>query len=260
MSGLRHALAQREHLVGMQCFTGNPIMVEIMGYAGFDWVCVDLEHAPSDLRQVEAAVRAARATGMMAVVRVPEIDPVLIAKVLDLGLDGLVVPHFETADDAKAVMDAVYYPPKGKRGACSSVNGAHYGLVPWAEHCVAENERLSIIPLLESAKAFENLDELLALPDDFPAFWVGSRDLAQHLNVPGADLMTPELQALCEPLFAKAASHGKALMATVSPHLTMEYAEALKSLGFRMLSFGTEETVFAKRCKEIARLGSGQSA
>ncbi|MEX2533958.1 MAG: aldolase/citrate lyase family protein [Trueperaceae bacterium] len=256
MNPLRDALSRKSTLVGMQSFSANPVFIEIMGYAGLDWVCIDLEHAPTSIEGVGAAVEAARATGLISLVRVPNIDATLIGKVLDLGADGLVVPHFESREDAEAVMDAVLYPPAGNRSACSSVRSARYGLSSWLQHSQTDNERISVVPLLESADAFDNLDQLMDLPDLFPAFWVGGRDLAQHMGVPGADLLSPELRPLCDKLIQAAQQRSVAVMATVSPHLTKEYANDLKDVGFRLLSFGTDETVFAKTCQSIGELST----
>ncbi|NKY39975.1 HpcH/HpaI aldolase family protein, partial [Cellulomonas septica] len=114
----RDALARRADrpLIGMWVCTGSPLVAEICAGSGLDWVLVDMEHAPNGLESVLAQLQALAAYPVTPVVRLPAADPVVIKQVLDLGAQNLLVPMVSTADEARAVVEAVRYPPHGRRG------------------------------------------------------------------------------------------------------------------------------------------------
>src|SRR5690242_10261790 len=96
--------------------SGSPLVAEICAGSGLDWVLIDMEHGPNGLGSVLAQLQAVAAYPVTPVVRVPSGDPVVIKQVLDLGAQNLLVPMVSSADDARAVVAAAHYPPRGGRG------------------------------------------------------------------------------------------------------------------------------------------------
>ncbi|OGA49360.1 MAG: hypothetical protein A3G24_17495 [Betaproteobacteria bacterium RIFCSPLOWO2_12_FULL_62_13] len=247
----RRRLAKDRVLLGMQCFTGSAGIVEILGYAGYDWVSLDMEHAPSDFAAIEHLTRAANCAGITPLVRVADNVPLLIMKALDAGAAGVIVPHVSSRSDLEQAVAATLYPPRGIRGACSATRATGYGAEPWKAYVTRANDGVVVVPLVEEKAAIDAFDDLLQV-EEVPVYWIGITDLAQSLGYPGADFQQPELASLAKSLNQRAADAGKLLMATVSPRLTVDYAKYLVSVGFRLISFGADLGLFSRTVNEIA--------
>ncbi|KRB81454.1 hypothetical protein ASE00_15890 [Sphingomonas sp. Root710] len=155
---------------------------DIMADAGFDFVMLDGEHGRLDRIAVEQHVRAARAGGIIAFVRVLDNSPTLIQSMLDVGADGVMVPHIDTADQARAAVAASRYAPRGKRGMCPACRAGRYTLDGWPEHVHASDENVMVIPILESRQAIENVDEILAV-DGIDLVMFGPGDLSADMAI-----------------------------------------------------------------------------
>ena len=247
----------KKHLVGMQCFTGSPALVEILGYSGYDWVSIDMEHTSFGFMEVEHLTRAAHASGIVPLVRVLENDPKLIGKSLDAGAAGVIIPHVQSAADIKAAISGARYYPEGERGKCGLVRGAHYGAdgVAWKDYWRKANKDAIIMPLIEDKVGIENLDEILAV-EGVDVYWLGSGDLAQSYGVPGADLTKDPLLSVAKQVVAKSKAAGKLMMGPSSPVGTVEYCRKLLDLGFDGISFATDITVFRNAVAEIISLAN----
>lgn len=237
-------------LLGMQNFTGSSAIVEILGYAGFDWVSLDMEHSPAGFETIEHMARAANASGIVPLVRVAHNDAMLIMRALDRGVAGVIVPHVLSRMDLERALRAARYPPEGERGACSTARPCRYGLDSWVTYYQRANLEVMVVPLVEDKAGVESFDELLAV-DGVDIYSIGLRDLAQSLGLPGSDFTNPRLRELAKEMNAKALDAGKALMAPVAPVLSLEYADVLTELGFKLLSYGVDESVFAKACASV---------
>jgi 4-hydroxy-2-oxoheptanedioate aldolase len=159
--------------------------VEIMAFAGFDFVVIDLEHAPLDLQSAYRLINASAALGMVPLVRVPDKTPSTIQKILDAGALGILVPHVDTIEEAAAVGRATRFPPHGVRGAGGTSRSGLWGLRPNPEYLAAGDDVLCI-PQLESVEAIEAVEEILAL-DAVDAVFVGAADLSMSMGTTPAD-------------------------------------------------------------------------
>ena len=252
---LLERIRQKTTIVGMQCFTGSPALVEIMGYSGFDWVSIDMEHTSLSFADVEHLTRAAQCSGMLPLVRVMENDPILIMKSLDAGAAGIIIPHVVGAADLKKALAAARFYPEGERGKCGQVRGSRYGAdgVAWKDYWKKANADVIIMPLVEEKEGIENLDEILAV-DGVDVFWIGIGDLAQSYNVPGADFTKDPLLSVAKTAIAKTEAAGKVMLAPSSPVHTLEYCRGLLDLGFKGISFGTDTSVFRNICRDVMTL------
>ena len=163
---------------------GSPEVVRTLARAGFDFVIIDNEHAPFDLEADSRLYRAARTTEMDLLVRVPDAQYHLIARTLDAGADGVMVPRIETVEQAREVVAAVKYPPMGRRGAAHRAIHTDQEPVPLGEYTAHLNANTMIIAQLETRAAIDRADEILAVKGLDVAL-IGPADLSVSLGVPG---------------------------------------------------------------------------
>ena len=181
-----------------------PDLVELFGAIGYDFVMIDCEHGPMDLDQVEHMVRAAEVFDITPIARIPDHAESTILRFLDRGLQGIIVPHVNTREEADAVARAARYYPQGYRG----VGGgrAHdYGVkVSRAESTEWINSQTLVIPMIEDTVAVENLDGILGVPG-VDVLHVASGDLGQSMGNPGP----VEVRRMMSQLIPKIRAGGK---------------------------------------------------
>jgi 4-hydroxy-2-oxoheptanedioate aldolase len=184
-NALKRMLAEGRVAVGTSLTFPCPELVEACGLLGFDFVFIDGEHDGAAPRDCQDLVRAADAVGVHAMVRVPRNDPQTILAYLESGVLSIVAPHTNTAEDVRAGIRAVRYPPEGIRGAGSSTRAANYGITQSAtEYFTFANSQTLFMPLLEEVQAFEHLDEILQV-DGLEFILIGPGDLALSMGYPG---------------------------------------------------------------------------
>ena len=160
-----------------------PDAVEIFGALGFDFVMIDCEHGPMSLDQVENMVRAAESFHITPIARIPDHAEATILRFLDRGLQGIIIPHVNTAAEAATVARAARYHPDGRRGMGGG--RAHdYGIgVTRDESTAWVNSQVLVIPMVEEVEAVDNLDSILAVPGA-DVFHVAASDLGQSMGFP----------------------------------------------------------------------------
>ncbi|MET9809975.1 HpcH/HpaI aldolase family protein [Streptomyces halstedii] len=179
--------------------------VEIMAFAGYDFVVVDMEHAPLDLQSAYRIIGSAAALGLVPIVRVPDKNPSTIQKILDAGAEGVLVPHVDTVEEAEAVGRACRFPPHGTRGAGGTSKAGLWGLRPTEEYLAQGNDRVLCIPQLESVQAVGAARDILSL-DGVDAVLVGAADLSLSM---GATPTSPEVLELVGRAVSAAHAAGK---------------------------------------------------
>jgi len=192
---LKQKLEAGKAVFGVMITFPSPQVVEMLGLLGFDWVLIDNEHGSITVDNSEELVRAAELTGMAPIVRPVSNKPEIIAPFLDRGAWGVQVPHVNTAEEARAAVDAVKYYPSGHRGIFSRSRPAGYGFSGSTADYVAEANRNTLVCLmLEEVEAIKNLDEMVTV-EGVDVFFIGSGDLSQSMGYPGQQTH-PEVQAL----------------------------------------------------------------
>jgi 2-keto-3-deoxy-L-rhamnonate aldolase RhmA len=246
---LKKRLFGQDMSIGIQCFSGSPTLVEILGSAGFDWVSLDMEHSPTTLESIEHLARAAKASGTTALARVAELDPIEIMRALDRGVDGVIIPHIKSVADAEAAVAATRYPPNGIRGTCTSTRASGYG-IHWKDYVKESVTETLVVSIIEDPEALDVFDDIVKV-DGADVFWLGTRDLTQSMGLQDEDLYHPKLAEIARMLCSKAKAAGKLSMCTVGPLLSIEYAQYLHSLGFQCLSYGTDVKNFGKFASNV---------
>jgi 4-hydroxy-2-oxoheptanedioate aldolase len=249
----RHALAaQRDApdggrpLVGMWVCSGSPVVAEICAGAGLDWVLVDLEHAPNGLESVLAQLQAMAAYPVTPVVRVPIGDAVVIKQVLDLGAQNLLVPMVSSADEARAVVEAVRYPPRGRRGVAPSIaRSSRWNRV---EGYAAEaDDHVSVVVQIETAEGVAAAAEIAAV-DGVDGVFVGPADLSGSLGVLGQQ-RHPDVVAAVLRTFEAVRGAGKPVgVNAFEPDAAREYLAA----GASFVAVGADVSLLARGSEALA--------
>jgi 2-keto-3-deoxy-L-rhamnonate aldolase RhmA len=198
-------LRSERALLGMFVGPPAPALVEMCGHAGCDFVIIDNEHGPSGIETTEHLLRAARAAGVIPVVRTLEAD---ILRVLDIGASGIQVPQVNTAEQAARIVAAAKYPPVGTRGAAFSTRAAGFGFFGGEGHVRDSNEGTAVIIMTETRMALDNIDAILAVPG-IDAVFFGPNDLSFSLGYPG-QMQHPEVVGAIEHGIARALAAGVA--------------------------------------------------
>jgi 2-keto-3-deoxy-L-rhamnonate aldolase RhmA len=176
----------------------QPAHAEILAKAGFDWLAIDLEHSVINLREAEDLIRIIELCNVVPLVRMSSNNPVQIARIMDAGAHGIIVPMINEKDEAKAAVDAVFYPPKGKRGV--GLARAHGYGAKFEEYRSWLPDHGIVIVQIENKRGIENLRDILSVEGVF-GFIVGPYDLSSSLGIPGQldhPLMVDKLKEINE--------------------------------------------------------------
>ena len=171
----------------------DPAFVEAAGYAGYDFVLLDMEHGTTTFQTLPHLIRAANVAGVCPVVRVPRGTDIWIDQALDVGAGAIMIPQIDTAEQARAAVSAAKFSPVGTRGTCRFVRSAGFGAVPGSEYFSKAQDTVVILQA-EGRKAVENLDEILDVPGVDVVF-VGPYDLSSSLGHVG-EIDHPEVVEL----------------------------------------------------------------
>ena len=176
-------LRNKEIAVGTVTDFREPNFVEIVGYSGFDFIMIDMEHEARGLENLENMIRAAELVGITPIVRLPEIDESYALRALEIGAMGLMMPHVKTKADTVRAVRAAKYPPKGVRGMHSHTRATRFGSIPFPEHVKDSNEQTQVLVIIEDMKGVENIDEIVTT-EGLDAIVLGAGDLSVELGVP----------------------------------------------------------------------------
>jgi len=160
----------------------NPSIAEIMADAGFDWLCVDMEHSVTDYAEAQQLIMAIQSKGIKAFVRVGENNTRIIKRVLDAGADGIIVPSVNSAAEALKAVEAVKYPPEGKRGV-GLARAQSYGF-GFDQYRDMTSKEIKLIVQIEHINAIKELDAILQT-DGVDGTFIGPYDLSGSLGKPG---------------------------------------------------------------------------
>lgn len=169
--------------VGTYVNLADPAVVEIIGLAGFDAAFIDMEHTAFNLDTVQEMLRACDLTGISSLVRVPDNNPKTILRILDMGAQGVQVPHISGKKDAVNMVKAVRYAPLGERGMGGPTRAARYGALASLEHLETSNSEILLSVMIEDKEAINELEDIASI-EGVDLITVGPTDLAQALGIP----------------------------------------------------------------------------
>ena len=204
--------------VGVRVVRGVEI-AKLMKVAGFDWLFIDLEHGQMSIDAACQISVAALDAGIAPLVRVPMGQTTMGTRCLDGGALGIVMPHVDTPEEARAIADAYRYPPVGHRSIVGGLPQVAYASLPIGEAAATINAATLVAVMIETPKAVANADAIAAVPG-IDMLLMGCSDLTLEMGIPG-QFEDPRLVAAIETVIAACRRHGRI------PAIGGIYAEAL---------------------------------
>lgn len=201
----RAALLARQRLIGCWASLASPISTEVLGHAGFDWLLIDGEHAPNDLNSTLLQLMALKGSPSAAVVRPECVEPVLIKRLLDLGVYNFLMPFVESAEQAAEAVAATRYPPRGIRGIAAAHRSNQYGTVP--DYFERIDDNIAVLVQIESRPGLDAVEQI-ARVEGVDALFIGPSDLSASLGHFG-EPNHPEVQAAMARVLEAARAAGK---------------------------------------------------
>jgi 4-hydroxy-2-oxoheptanedioate aldolase len=242
----KRALAEGRTQIGLWLGLADPYAAELCAGSGFDWLLIDGEHAPNDLRSMLATLQAVAPYPTHPVVRVPHGDAALIKQVLELGATTLLVPMVETAEQAKALVRAVRYPPAGIRGVGAGLARSSRWSA-WPGYLQEANERICLLVQVETVQALEQLDAIAAA-EGVDGVFIGPSDLSASMGLIGQPAH-PDVRARIDDAITRILRAGKApgILCT-DETLARHYL----AQGVRFAAVGVETTLLAQATRALA--------
>ncbi len=181
-NAFKAALLDGRQQIGLWCSIPDPTVAEMLAGCGFDWLMFDAEHTAMSTTDVLALLQATAPYPTNAIVRPSSLNPAEIKRLLDCGMQTLLVPYVQNADEARLAAASVDYPPAGIRGVAGITRASRFGAVP-GYHKTARAE-ICLIVQIETRQALDALEEIAAVPG-IDAIFIGPADLAASLGYPG---------------------------------------------------------------------------
>ncbi|WP_019141306.1 2-dehydro-3-deoxyglucarate aldolase [Noviherbaspirillum massiliense] len=201
----RQRVLAGERLIGCWLGLADNLVSEVVGYAGFDWLLLDGEHAPNDLNSLVAQLQALKDSSSAPVVRPDWNEPVRIKRLLDIGFFNFLIPFVESAEQAQAAVSATRYPPQGIRGVSVANRGNRFGYEP--DYFATINDNICVMAQIESRKGVDACAEI-AMVDGIDCLFIGPSDLSAALGHFGQP-QHPEVQEAIRHVAETARSKGK---------------------------------------------------
>lgn len=233
---------------GVVCYTGSVAAVEAIGNYGFDFVYLDLEHSPLDgLVNMEKLILAAKHSGVSPLVRVSQNNEMEIRKVLEMGAEGIIVPHCRTKNDILNIMQGAKFPPLGRRGGESCVRSANYGGpgFSWDEYTKKANNDTLVIPMDEDFEFSDNIESILDT-EGIDAINFGPIDYSLSIGAEvGYNSKNTKVNEAYALLQKETEKRGIGILAPVVPSSPEDIKAAIKK-GINMLILGNDMMYFQK--------------
>lgn len=246
INSFKQRLRSGEAQIGLWLGLADAYCAELAANAGFDWLLIDGEHAPNDLRGMLSQLQAVAPYSSQAVIRPVIGDTALIKQVLDLGAQTLLVPMVESAEQARQLVKAVHYPPNGVRGVGSALaRASRWNSIPG--YLDLADEQMCLLVQIENKEGLANLDEILSV-EGIDGVFIGPADLSAalgHRGNPGH----PEVQAIIEDAIVRIGQAGKAAgILSADEKLARRYIE----LGAAFVAVGVDTTVLMRGLQTLA--------
>jgi len=239
----KSALARGDTLYGCWAGFADPYATEVLATAGFDWLVIDGEHAPNDLRTMMHQLQMLQGRASQPVVRLPMGEAWLIKQVLDVGAQTLLIPMVETAQEARDLARAMRYPPEGIRGSGAALaRASQFSSVP--DYTLTANDQMCLLVQVETMTGIEALDEIL-LVDGVDGIFIGPSDLAADMGYLGKKADAPVQDVIREALTRIAASDKAAGILAIDHDTALTY----RDWGAQFLAVGIDVLMLAQAAR-----------
>ena len=222
----------------------SPGIAQICRNAGAQFVLFDMEHTGLGFETLKTQFALAKAADLVPMVRVPRGEYHFIARALDIGALGVMVPMVGSAEEARHIVSCTRYPPVGKRGAAFGFAHDDYQGGDVAAKIAAIHDRTLVIPQIETADGLANVEAIAAV-DGVDALWLGHFDLTNFLGIPG-QFRHPDFIAGVKRIVAACEQHGKAAAFLATDDT---WARDYHAHGFRLMAYGVDQSLLQNALK-----------
>jgi 4-hydroxy-2-oxoheptanedioate aldolase len=240
----KKALKEGRSQLGLWSTLANNIVADVLSDAGYDWIAIDMEHAPNEIPTVLSQLQAMNGGTATPIVRLPWNDPVVAKQVLDIGAYTLVFPMVQNAEDAERAVATTRYPPRGIRGVALGQRGSRYGRV--SDYAESVEQEICIVAQIETADAMGRLEEIASV-DGIDAVFFGPADLSAdmgHFGKPG----NPETMKLMMDGLETCKRIGIPVGILTSPEdVTLKCLKA----GFAFVAIGSDTGLLARQSEAL---------
>ncbi|NRB20527.1 MAG: HpcH/HpaI aldolase/citrate lyase family protein [Rhodobacteraceae bacterium] len=242
----KQALANGERQIGCWLSFAEASAAEIMGTAGFDWLVIDGEHGPNDIRSIRDQLMALQASDSHPVVRVPVSETWILKQVLDAGAQTVLVPIIESAEQAREVVRACQYPPHGTRGVgATAARATGFGSV--SEYIQTADQQICVLLQVETRAGIAALDEILTV-EGVDGVFIGPADLSTDMGFQG-NAAHPEVRQVIADALSRIAASGKAPgILGISEEATQSYLD----MGAQFLAVGIDVLLLVQSARALA--------
>ena len=241
----KRALRAKRPQIGLWSSLASHLSVEVVAGAGFDWLLIDMEHAPNELPMVHSQLQALNGGTAHPIVRPPWNDMVVIKRLLDIGVQSLLIPYVQTEEEARNAVAFTRYPPHGVRGFATGPRANNYGRI--TDYVQTYADELCLLVQVETRQGLDNL-EAIAGVEGVDGVFIGPADLAAALGHPG-ELKHPEVQAAIEDAIRRLVAVGKPPgILTGDEALARRYLE----LGGLFVAVGSDLALLARGADALA--------
>jgi len=235
-AGLRKRVLAGESVYGTMIRQArDPGIPTIFAAAGYDFVFIDMEHGNYSMETIADLIRGAKSSGIAPIVRVPHLENFFIARVLDAGAEGIMVPMTSTRKQAEEIVRLGKYTPLGQRGFAGQTGQTDYKPVKAAEFMREANENTLIVAQIETREAIENVDSILGV-EGIDVGLIGPNDLSVSMGIPdqmGSEIFTKAIDKVVESAKKKGKSSGI--------HLgNIEALKKWRAKGMTVLAYSTD--------------------
>ncbi len=245
-NSFKHALAAGRIQIGLWSTLSSSMTVELLAGAGFDWMLLDMEHSPNDLESLFTQLQAVEPYATRPVVRVPWNDAVMLKRVLDVGAQSVLIPMIDDAEQARAAVAAVRYPPLGIRGVGGTTRATRWGRI--ANYPKRAESELCVLLQVETAKALDNIEAIAAV-DGVDGIFVGPADLHASLGHVG-ERHHPEVWLRIEDAIRRIRAAGRAPGFLTSNE---EDARRILDVGAQFMAVGSDAALLASAADALKK-------
>lgn len=245
MINLKEKIQEGKRILGLFSLIASPSVVEIAAVAGIDFVVIDGEHGPMSYESAQNMIMAAEAKNMGSIMRVAANRSDYILRALDIGANGVQIPHISTqADVVQAVKNAKYY-PRGERGYTPFSRAGRYG-AGVEEHAQNSNRETLVVANVEGIEGIKNIEDIIRV-DDVDVIFIGPYDLSQSLGKPGS-VKDPQILKEIKKTVELCKKSGKACGSFANDD---EYLEMLVDCGVQYITYGVDTQLILKTFQGI---------
>jgi len=242
----KRAIMAGQQQIGFWTALASPTAAEILAGSGFDWLLLDGEHAPNDVASILAQMQAMMEDPTQPVVRVPENDPVVLKRYLDIGVQNFLIPMVETVEQAEAAVAATRFPPHGFRGFASTARASRFGRVK--DYHQRAHEELCILVQIETRQGLDNLEAIAAVPG-IDGLFIGPGDLSADMGYLGGQANPVMVEFIEKTIGRIVAAGNRAGILTGDEALARRYMAA----GCVYTAVGIDTGLLARTSEAIAR-------